>query len=79
MNDFLYQEILAEEYHRDKMATAEKHNRYAHLYEKKMTLFTYKALSKLGEALESQGCKMRARYENLALREKRNTLPSLAK
>ena len=79
MNDFLYQEILAQEYHRNKMATAEKHNRYAHLYEKKMTLLTYKVLSKLGEALESQGCKMRARYENLALRETRNTLPSLAK
>ncbi|MBT3321592.1 MAG: hypothetical protein HN392_04825 [Anaerolineae bacterium] len=76
MNDFLYQELLAEEYRRDQMARAAEHNRFAHLFEGKATIFTYKTLSKLGTILENLGCKMRARYENLALQEKHNALPT---
>ncbi|MBT3188855.1 MAG: hypothetical protein HN736_02625 [Anaerolineae bacterium] len=77
MNDFLFQERLAEEYRREKMATAEEYNRFAHLFESKVTIFTYRILSKLGKILENMGCKMRARYENLlALQEKQNALPT---
>ena len=79
MNNFLYEEILLEEYHREKMAQAEENNRYAYLYEKKAALLTYKALSGFGKMLKKTGSKMQARYENLALREERNTLPNLAK
>ncbi len=79
MNNFLFEERVAEEYRRDKMATAEEQNKYAHLSKKKTTLFAYQILSKLGATLEDSGTKMKARYENLALREKRNTLPNLAK
>ena len=78
MNNFLFEERLAEEYRREKMAIAEEHNRYAHIAEKKMTLLTYKILSKIGEALENLGCKMKARYEKLALREEHNLLPNPA-
>ena len=78
MNDFLYQEILTEEYRREQMAAAAKHNQYARLSENKVTLFAYWSLSKLGAALENLGCKMRARYENLALNEKRAAMPNLA-
>ncbi len=77
MNDFLFQERLAEEYRRDKMARAEEYNRFAHLFESKATIFTYRVLSKLGKILESLGCKMRARYENLlALQENHNAFPT---
>jgi hypothetical protein len=79
MNNFLFEELLIEEYHREKMAEAEEYNRYAYLSEKKVALFTYKALSNLGAALKNAGTKMQARYENLALREERNTLPNLVK
>jgi hypothetical protein len=79
MNDFLFQERLAEEFRRDKMATAEAHNKYAHLSKRKMTLFTYQVLSKIGATLENTGTKMQERFECLALREQRNTLPNLAK
>ena len=79
MNNFLFEERLAEEYRRDKMAIAEEHNQYAYLSEKKMTLFAYQILSKLGAMLENAGTKMQARYESLALHEQHNTLPNLAK
>ena len=76
MNNFLYEEILIEEYHSEKMAQAEENNRYAHLFEKKATLFTYKALSNMGAMLKNAGAKMQERYENLALREERKHLPA---
>ena len=79
MNDFLYQEMLAEEYRREKMAAAAKHNQYAHLSESKVTVFAYWSLSRLGVALENLGRKMCARYENLALNEKHAALPDFAK
>ncbi|MBC8335596.1 MAG: hypothetical protein ISR59_05180 [Anaerolineales bacterium] len=79
MNDFLFQERLAEEYRRDKMATAEEQNKYAHLSKKNMAVFTYKVLSKVGATLENTGTKMQEHFENLALQEQRNTLPNLAK
>ncbi len=79
MNNFLFEELLIQEYHREKMATAEKHNRYAHLFEKKANLFTYKALSNMGAMLKNAGTKMQDRYENLVLREQRKTLPNPAK
>ncbi len=79
MNNFLFEELLIEEYHREKMAVAKEHNKYAHLFEKKATIFTYKALSGFGKILKNAGSKMQVRYENLALREKRNTLPNPAK
>ena len=79
MNNFLYEEILIEEYHREKMAQAEEHNKYAHLFEKKVALFTYNTLSNVGAILKNAGTKMQVRYEHLALREQRNTLPHPAK
>ena len=79
MNNFLYEELLIEEYHREKMAAAEEYNKYSHLFEKKVALFTYKALSNLGATLKSAGTKMQARYEHLALREERNALPNPVK
>jgi len=79
MNDFLFQERLAEEYRRDKMATAEEHNKYAHLFKSKITLFTYQVLSSVGATLENTGTKMQEHFECLALREQHNTLPNLAK
>ena len=78
MNDFLYQEILTEEYRREQMAVAEKHNQYAHLSESKVTIFAYWSLSKLGVALENLGYKLRVRYENLAINEKHAAMPNLA-
>lgn len=79
MNNFLYEEILLEEYHREKMAQAEEYNRYAHLFEEKATILTHKALYGFGRMLKNAGTKMQARYENLALREDRNTLPNPVK
>ena len=74
MNNFLYEELLIEEYHREKMAQAEEYNRYAHLFEKKVAIFTYKTLSSIGSMLKNAGTKMQARYEYLALREQRKHL-----
>ena len=51
MNDFLYQELLNEEYRHEKMAEAAAHNQSAQLSESKVTLFAYWSLSKLGEML----------------------------
>jgi len=79
MNDFLFQERMAEEYRREKMVTAEEYNKYAHLSKKKMAMFTYKVLSKVGATLENTGTKMQEHFESLALQEQHNTLPTLAK
>ncbi len=79
MNDFLYYEVLAEEYRRDKMATAEKHNQFSPLSEGKMALRFYRALSKVGKVIETSGARMQKRYNNLALREECNMLPNAAK
>ena len=79
MNDFLFQERLAEEYRREKMATAREHNKYAHLSPNKLTLLTYRVLSKVGATLENTGTKMQEHFESLELQEQRNKLPSLAK
>ena len=79
MNDFLYQELLNEEYLHERMAESATHNQSTHLSENKITLFTYWSLSKLGMALENLGCKMRVRYENLALSKRRAALPNFSK
>ena len=79
MNDFLYQELLNEEYLHERMTEAAAHNQSTHLSENKITLFAYWSLSKLGMALESLGCKMRVRYESLALNKRRAALPNLSK
>ena len=69
MNSFLFEERITEEYRHEKMASAEEHNRFAHLYTKKLTIFAYKSLAYTGKALEQAGHKIRARYETLALQE----------
>ncbi len=51
MNNFLFDEQLTKEYRRDLLATAEKHNRHSHLFEKKIPSFIYKALLKLSATL----------------------------
>ena len=79
MNNFFFEEHLAEEIRRDKMATAEEHNKYTHLSPKKMTLVTYRLLSKVGATLENTGTKMQEHFECLALQEQRDSLPNLAK
>ena len=79
MNDFLYHELLAEEYRRDQMAASEKHNRFARFSENKMTLSMYYALSKVGAVLESGGARMQARYNCLARREQSDMLLNPAK
>ena len=79
MNNLLFEELVTEEYRREKIAAAEEHNRFAHLFESKATIFTYKSLANLGKVLETSGQKMRARYEALALQEKGNALPEPAK
>ncbi len=79
MNDFLYYEVLAEEYRRDQMATAEKHNQYSLPSEGKMALRFYRTLSKVGEIIETSGARMQKRYNTLALREECNMLPNAAK
>jgi len=79
MNDFLYQELLTEEYRRNLMAAAEEHNRFARISEKKFTLNAYLALSGMGALLERWGARMSAHYNCLAKREQRDMLPTLAK
>ncbi|MBT3338140.1 MAG: hypothetical protein HN855_16150 [Anaerolineae bacterium] len=79
MNTFHYYELLAKEYRRDKMATAEKHNRFSLPSESKLTLSVYRILSKTGEVIESLGTKMQKRYNHLAMREECNMLPNAAK
>jgi len=79
MNDFLFQERMAEEYRHEKMAAAEEHNKYTHLSKKKMTLFTYRVLSKVGATLENTGTKIQEHFECLELQEQRNSLPNFAK
>jgi hypothetical protein len=79
MNNFLFEERITEEYRREKMAAAEEHNRFAHLYTSKVTIFTYKGLAHLGKTLEQAGHKIHARYEALVLQENGNALPEPAK
>ncbi len=79
MNDFLHHEVLAEEYRRDQIATAKKHNRHAPLSEGKMTLRVYRALSKTGKLIENWGANIQKRYNHLALREECTVLPNAAK
>lgn len=76
MNDFFYHELLAEEYRRDQMAQAKKHNDHLFAAESTLTLRAYRALSKIGERLEARGAKMQARYNYLARREECKLLPS---
>lgn len=70
MNSFLFEERIAEEYRRDKMAAAEEHNRFAHLYTNKATIFAYRSLAYVGKVLEISGHKFHKRYEALALQKK---------
>ncbi len=49
MNNFLFEERVSKEYRRDMMAVAEKHNRHAHLFEKKTPI--YALLLKIGALL----------------------------
>ncbi len=79
MNDFLYYEVLAEEYRRDQMATAAKYNRHSPLSEGKITLRVYRILSNIGKRIEASGARMQKRYNYLALREECNMLPNAAK
>lgn len=66
MNDFLFQELLAEEYRRDQVANAEKHNRFKPRSGKKLNLSIYRTLSRVGEHLKGLGTKMQERYTYLA-------------
>ncbi|MCP4142352.1 MAG: hypothetical protein GY755_19115 [Chloroflexi bacterium] len=79
MNNFLFEERMAEEYRHEKMTEAQERNKHAHLYTSKATIFAYKSLAYFGKTLEGTGCKMRARYEALALQEKGNALPEPVK
>ena len=66
MNDFLYQELLAEEYRRDQVANAEKYNRFQPTSGKTLNLSIYRTLSRMGEHLEGLGAKMQDHYTYLA-------------
>jgi hypothetical protein len=79
MNDFLYQELLAEEYRRDQIANAAKYNCFNTPSGKKLNLNIYKILSRTGEHIQGLGSRMQERYEQLAQREERNMLPNPAK
>ncbi len=79
MNDFLYEELLNKEYHRNKEAEAMAYNQATHINKSKVTILIYWLLSKLGVVFENIGCKMRVRYEGLATQNQRNAIPSLAK
>ncbi len=79
MNDFLYQEILADAYRRSLMEAAEEHNRVARFSEKNIALNVYLALSRMGALLERWGARMDAHYNRLAKREQCDLLPILAK
>lgn len=76
MNDFLYHELIAEEYRRDQIAQAEKYNKHPLVAERSLMLRAYRILSKLGGKLEAHGAKMQARYNYLATREECKPLPS---
>ena len=78
MNDFLYQELLAQEYRRDQMATAEQYNRFSTRSGKKLNQGIYRALLRTGQLLESWGSRMQARYERLAMYEECEMLPNPA-
>ena len=66
MNDFLFQEMLAEEYRRDQMTQAAQYNRFNTRRGKKLNLSIYRILSHMGEYIKSMGSRMQERYAYLA-------------
>ncbi len=79
MNDFLYQEILTEEYRRNLRATAEIRNRYAGSSGPNFSLRVYVILSRIGALLERSGANMQTRYNRLAIGEQCNMMSNPAK
>ncbi|OQX63823.1 MAG: hypothetical protein B6I38_08285 [Anaerolineaceae bacterium 4572_5.1] len=77
MNEFLYHELLMEEYRRAKLAEAKQHRLISLVSEKKFTRGVYWILSRVGVTLESWGCKMQERYDEIVACEQSDLLQGL--
>lgn len=66
MNNFMLDEMVNEEYGRDRIAEAEAYNRYIAPNRKSFAVRFYTALAKLGEWLEGTGAQIHNYFECLA-------------
>ncbi len=74
MNNFIMDELLAEEYRNARLSEAKKHNQMSQIISKTISLRLYKILANLGTRIENFGTKVESYYNCLAVREKRNIL-----
>ena len=73
MNNFIFDEMQAEEYRYERMAEAKEHNAHARFRKKKS------ALRKLGTLLERWGVGIQDRYDNMELPEEQRMLAKSTK
>lgn len=73
MNNFIFDEMQAEEYRYERMAEAKEHNAYAHLRIKNSRL------RKLGALLERWGISIQERYGNIELHDEPRILANSTK
>ena len=79
MNNFIFDELLAEEYREDRISEARRHNLKAQFMNKSISLSMYKSLANLGKRIEKLGAKIETRYNYLVVSEKRNIFANTAK
>lgn len=79
MTQIIFDEIVAEQHRKDRMAEAAVYHSVAHTRNNNLKVSFYITLEKLGALLESWGVKLQSRYNCLALREKREMLANSAK
>ena len=73
MNNFIFDEMQAEEYRYERKAEAKEYNAYARFRKKKS------ALRKLGALLERWGVGIQDRYDNMELPEEQRMLAKSTK
>jgi hypothetical protein len=79
MNNFIFDEIAAEQYRNDRLAEAKANNSLVRSEASNLTLKIYRALESLGVLLENWGVKIQARYNCLARSKKSELLTDSAK